>query len=76
MNVDTDLIFVLGLVFGVVAVPTLLSAYSESRTPRAAAILILLSVGMISFAVIKRPSGYSIGEVPEVVKRVFTTAIN
>lgn len=67
---DADLFFAIGLVFVVLAIPAVVSAFSDSRPPRAGAILIMLGSGLIAFAVWQRPAGYSLAEIPEIFTRV------
>ncbi|PRY21756.1 hypothetical protein CLV78_10825 [Aliiruegeria haliotis] len=67
---DTDLIFILGLIIGILAVPALLGAYSEGRPPRAAAILVMIGGGLVAIAVMKQPGGYSFGQIPSVFASV------
>ena len=43
MGIDTDLALVVGLVIGAFAVPSIVSAYIDGRTPRVAMIAIVLS---------------------------------
>lgn len=71
VTLDPDLIFVIGLVVGVLAVPALLSAYSEGRSPRAAAIMIMICAGLIAVAVLQKPAGsYSFGKIPQIFTEV------
>ena len=71
VTLDADLVFVIGLVVGVLAFPALLSAFSEGRSPRVAAIMIMICAGLIAAAVLKKPEGsYSIGKIPEVFTKV------
>lgn len=76
MTFDADLIFVIGVVVGILAVPSLLSAFSESRTPRAAAILIMIAAGLIAVATLRKPGGYTISEVPDVFFGVLGQLVN
>ncbi len=68
---DADLLFSIGVVLLVLAVPAAVSAFSDSRPPRAAAILLLLGGGLLAFAIWQRSKGYSVAEIPEVIARVF-----
>lgn len=61
-----DLYLVIGLVVGALAIPAVISAFSEGRPPRAAAILVMISAGLILAAVLQKPGGYTMGEIPEV----------
>jgi hypothetical protein len=76
MVIDTDLIFVIGLIVGVLAIPALLSAFSESRTPRAAAMMVMISAGLIAIATLRKPGGYSVEEAPEVFFAVVGRLVN
>ena len=65
MNLDPDLIFVIGIIVGILAVPALLAAFSEGRTPRAAAIMVMIAAGLVAVAVLQKPAGsYSISKSP------------
>jgi hypothetical protein len=68
--VDTDLILTVGIVVAVLSIPALLSAFAESRPPRGAAIMGLISGVLIVVALTQRPSGYTFDEIPDAVLRV------
>ncbi|MEM6479208.1 MAG: hypothetical protein AAF841_01870 [Pseudomonadota bacterium] len=67
---DPDLWFCLGVVLAILSIPSLLSAWSDGRTPRASAITVLLAGGMIALAMISKPSGYELAEIPNVFAEV------
>lgn len=67
---DADLLLVVGVTLGVLVIPSLLSAFTESRAPRAGAILVLISATLIAVALTKKPEGYRISEIPNVYARV------
>jgi len=67
---DPDLLLVIGIVLAVLAVPAILSAFTDGRPPRAAAILIMVAAGLIGLAVVNRPMTYTLDEVPDVFVRV------
>jgi len=73
---DTDLMLVLGLVISVLAIPSLLSAFAESRAPRAGAIMVLIGGVLVVVALTQKPSGYTFAEIPEVVFSVIGRLIN
>mgnify|MGYP000514685523 CR=1 FL=1 len=73
---DTDLMLVLGLVISVLAIPSLLSAFAESRPPRAGAIMVLIGGVLLATALTQKPSGYTFAEVPNVVFKVIGRFIN
>jgi hypothetical protein len=72
---DGDLILVIGIVCAVLAVPAILSAFAESRAPRMAAILVVAATGLITVAVLQKPGGYSINEIPGVIISVVARLI-
>lgn len=68
---DNDLILVVGLVIGILALPALLGAYSEDRPPRTGAILILISGVLVAVALSRSSIGYRMEDIPG----VFTSVI-
>ena len=64
---DTDLVLTLGIVLLVLSVPSLLSAWAESRAPRLGAIMAIVALGMIAAALLIRPGGYAFNDVPGVM---------
>lgn len=67
---DPDLALVIGLVVAALSVPSILSALSDSRAPRASAFTILIAGALILYAMQTHPSGYSLGDVPNVFVKV------
>jgi hypothetical protein len=67
---DPDLLLVIGLVVGILAVPSMLSALSESRAPRAAAIVVLIAGVLVVVAMQTKGGGYTIAEIPQVFLNV------
>jgi hypothetical protein len=67
---DPDLALVIGLVLGAFSVPSILSAITDGRAPRASAITILISGGLILLAIESKPGGYSLQEIPNTFVRV------
>ncbi|MEH6648104.1 hypothetical protein [Sulfitobacter sp.] len=63
---DTDLALVIGIILAALSVPSILSALSDKRAPRASAITILIAGGLILFAIQGKPGGYSLSEVPDI----------
>jgi uncharacterized membrane protein YccC len=64
--VDTDLSLIIGIVIAALAVPSVLSALSDKRAPRASAITILIAGGLIVFAIQGKPGGYRLDQLPDV----------
>jgi hypothetical protein len=67
---DTDLFLVIGSAVLVLALPALIGAFSESRPPRAAAILVLIGGGLVVLAVTQNPGGYAFDDVPHALTRI------
>ncbi|WP_323768893.1 hypothetical protein [Marinovum sp.] len=63
---DSDLALIVGIALLILAIPSFLSAFSEGRTPRVAALVVVLAGGLMVFAFASRPGGYRLDEVPEV----------
>ncbi len=67
---DTDLMLVIGIVVCVLAIPSLLAAFSESRAPRAGSIMVLIGGVLVVVALTQKPSGYTFAEIPDVFVHV------
>ena len=72
---DTDLMLVLGLSLGVLSIPSMVSAFSDGRSPRSAAVTILIAGTLVVIALGSRPSGYSLNEVFESFGKVWARYI-
>lgn len=68
--------FVVGAVLAALAIPSILSAYSENRAPRVAAILLLIGGALLVMAISGHPGGIAISEVPYIFFRVIGRYIN
>lgn len=73
---EPDLVLVAGVVLAALSVPSILSAISDGRGPRASALTILIAGGLILYALKAQPGGYTMAEIPEVFVRVFGTYVN
>jgi hypothetical protein len=67
---DPDLALVIGIVIGVLAIPSLVSAVSERRAPRVSAVALLLSGVLIIFAFRNTMVPYTVDSLPNVVMKV------
>ncbi|WP_406735918.1 hypothetical protein [Thioclava sp. GXIMD4215] len=65
-----DYCLTFGLLLIVFAIPAGVSAYSEMRPPRMAAVTIVLGACLVILAVTLSPTGYSYGDIPQAVARV------
>lgn len=67
---NSDLILVSGLVLGIFAVPGIVSALSDRRSLRVAALVLVAACAIVFWASHMRPGGYSLRDVPDAVIRV------
>ncbi len=67
---DFDLIFVLGCIITVFSIPAIVSAFSDSRTPRYPALIILIGIVMVGYAINERPNAYTFETIPDVFAKV------
>lgn len=67
---DSDLLLVLGIILAGFSIPSIMSAVTDGRAPRASAITILIAGGLVLYAIQAQPSGYSLQEIPDVFVRV------
>ncbi|MBM1222097.1 hypothetical protein JQU17_17555 [Ponticoccus sp. SC2-23] len=73
---DWDLALVVGIVLVAFTFPAVISAFSEGRAPRSAAILVMVGGGLIALALYSEPSGYTFASIPDVFVRVVGRYIN
>ncbi|RVV96832.1 hypothetical protein EKE94_17075 [Mesobaculum littorinae] len=66
---------VVGVICIALAIPSLISAYSESRAPRLASVLAVAGGAFVVYAVTQHPMGYEIADLPDVFTRVFARLI-
>ncbi|WP_372839719.1 hypothetical protein [Phaeovulum sp.] len=75
-QIDSDLFLVIGLIIAAVAIPSIISAFSDSRAPRAAAVGVVLGGVMVLAAIVTKPGGYSASQIPNVFAQVFARVLN
>ena len=73
---DPDLMFVIGLVVLVFAIPPVFGAISDGRAPRTAAILVMIGGGLLALAIYQNPSGYTVAGIPDVFIAVVGRYVN
>ncbi|MDF3414606.1 hypothetical protein HKX54_09090 [Sulfitobacter sp. M57] len=67
---DPDLALSLGMVIAAFSIPSILSAFSDKRAPRASALTILIGGALILYAVQTKPGGYTFAQLPDVLVAV------
>jgi hypothetical protein len=67
---DYDLALVLGVAIFAFTIPAIISAFTDNRTPRAAALCFVIGGGLLAYAVSNNPGGYSYQDVPQAFARV------
>jgi len=73
---DNDLKLVLGIVIFALSIPSLISAFSESRPPRMAAIFFVVGGALIVWSVQGRPGNLVLSDIPHAFARVIGRFIN
>lgn len=71
-----DYFLVAGVISLALAIPSGLKAFSQTHSPRGAIILGILGVLLIGAAVMTKPSGYTIHDVPAAFTRVIGMVVN
>ncbi|PHQ94507.1 MAG: hypothetical protein COB40_12045 [Marinosulfonomonas sp.] len=72
---NNDIILVFGVIIGVLAIPSLISAFSAGRSPRAATVLFMVGGAMVSWVIIQQPNTYSVENFPDVFVKVVAKII-
>ena len=67
---DSDLLLVFGIVLAGFSIPSIMSAVTDGRAPRASALTILMAGALVLYAVQSHPGGYTLQEIPDVFVRV------
>ncbi len=67
---DSDLALVLGLAIAALSVPSIVSAFSDSRAPRASVLTVLIAGGLIVYAIRSHPGGYALEDIPDAILHV------
>lgn len=72
---NPDLALILGLIVGGFAIVGMFSALSDGRSPRASALTVLISGGLLTYALVTKPGGYTLAELPNVFFSVVATML-
>ena len=68
---DTDIALVSGFFLIAFTVPTALNGWTEGHFPRVTAMMGLIGMGLVAYALASRPTGYSFDDVGIAFARVF-----
>lgn len=71
-----DLSLVIGVILAVLAIPSLLNAWTEDRPPRFGTIIGLTGVVLIGIAMSRHPSGYSMKDIIPAFSRVIRALLS
>ena len=71
-----DQFLVLGMVLGVLAIPAIVSALSDGRAPRVAALVLVAAGGLMVHAINQKEGGYALRQVPNVFYHVVGDLMN
>ncbi len=72
---SNDQILVIGIIICALAIPSLLAAYSESRAPRAGAIMVLIGGVLLTLAITQKSGGYRFDQIPHIFVQVIADVI-
>ena len=64
---DPDLLLVIGIALALLAIPSILSAMIDRRTPRASAVTVLIAGFCIIYAMRTKPGGYRFEDMGDVL---------
>ena len=73
---DSDLTFVIGALMLALSIPSILSAYADSRPPRAAVIILLIGGTLVVVALGQKPGGIALADIPDIFFRVIGRYVN
>lgn len=73
---DAELMFVVGTMLCGFSIPSILSAFADSRPPRAAAIFLLIGGVLVVVAIGQKPGGFALSEIPHIFLRVIGRLLN
>lgn len=73
--VNPDLSLTIGIVLAVFALPSIVSAMTDGRSPRVPALLVVVAGLLVIYALRSKPGGYTLQQVPETMIRVLSAII-
>ena len=67
---NPDMFLVLGIIIAGFSIPSVLSAITDGRAPRASAVTILIAGGLVLIAMQTKQGGYALSDIPDAFVRV------
>jgi hypothetical protein len=67
---DPDLAFIIGIFLAVFSIPSIMSALSDGRSPRVAAVMIVAGGALVVWAIRNNPNGYRFSDIADTLLRV------
>ena len=71
----SDQALTLGIILAILSVPACLSALSDDRWPRGAAVMALVAGLSVAYAMVSTPEAYHMADVPEIVIAVLASLV-
>lgn len=75
-EMSPDLFLVFGIILAGFSVPSIMSAITDGRSPRASAVTILIAGAMLLYAIQTKPGGYTMSDIPGAFGRVVGQFLN
>lgn len=73
---DPDISLIAGVLLAIFTLPAMISAFSDGRAPRVAAIVMMAAGGLMVYALTNKPSGYTLQDIPLVFYEVLGKYVN
>ena len=73
---DWDLILTVGIMLLLLSLPSFLGGLGEGRLSRTGVLLVVLAAGLCSWAMLSRPEGYALQDIPQAMLRVLARIIH
>lgn len=70
-----DVLMVVGVVLAVLAIPAIVSAVVDNRSPRTAAVVVMISGVLLLLSILYRPEPFTPSEVPDAFVRVIAAIL-
>ncbi|WP_272009486.1 hypothetical protein [Roseovarius sp. ZX-A-9] len=71
----TDLLLVIGIVLTIFSIPSIISAFSDGRAPRVAAVVLIAAGCLVVYAIQLHPGEFRLEDIPHAFIRVIAGII-